>query len=230
MAYLESITSSGLWLSLIFGFLPPLFWLWFWLREDARPEPKKLIFLAFVYGIIAAILAIPFEYSVKLITGNIIALLLSWSLIEEIFKYLAARKSGLNKKAFDEPIDALVYMTTAALGFASAENILFLLKAFGTSGTIATIVTGNLRFLGATLLHVVASSILGASIAYAFFHKEKMIRNVLGGLVLSTALHFCFNFLILNSEPDDILKILIPLWVFIVVIIFLYEKIKRIKT
>jgi len=229
MAFLGNITGNGLFLSLVFGFLPPLFWLWFWLREDARPEPRSLIFLVFIYGMVAAVLSIPVEYFVKLFTENIIILLLSWSFIEEIFKYLAASKGGLLKKAFDEPIDALVYMTTAALGFASAENVLFLLKAVGTSGTIATVVTGNLRFLGATLLHVVASSILGASIAYAFFHKEKMIRNVLGGLILSTALHFSFNFLILKSEPNDILRIFIPLWVFIIAVIFLYEKIKNIK-
>jgi RsiW-degrading membrane proteinase PrsW (M82 family) len=36
------------------GVLPPLIWLWFWLKEDTRrPEPKALIGLAFLSGILA---------------------------------------------------------------------------------------------------------------------------------------------------------------------------------
>lgn len=211
------------------GFIPPIFWLWFWLREDTNPEPRKLVFRAFFYGMFGAVLSIPMEFGLKTLTENIFILLLGWALIEESAKYLAASRAALRKKAFDEPVDAIIYLITAALGFASAENVIFLLKAANSSGVTETIMTGNLRFVGAILLHVATSGLVGASIAYAFFHKEKMRRNVIGGIILSTALHFAFNLSILKSESSYILWVFVPLWILIIAIIFLFEKIKNLK-
>ena len=49
-------------LALLGGIVPALFWLWFWLREDRlRPEPKSVLFSAFVGGIIAVLMALFFE-------------------------------------------------------------------------------------------------------------------------------------------------------------------------
>ena len=90
-------------------------------------------------------------------------------------------------------------------------------------------ITGNLRFLGATLLHVVASSAVGASIAFSFFHKEKLHRNVLGGLFLAIALHTLFNFFIIKSGGVDIFRILAPLWGAIIVLMIIFEKIRGLK-
>ena len=158
-----------------------------------------------------------------------IVLLLVWAGIEETAKYTAARKIALRLPSFDEPVDALIYLITAALGFASLENILFLLKVIGYQGTLIGLVTGNLRFLGATLLHVVCSAVVGASIAFSFFHKEKLRRNILGGLFLATILHTVFNFFIIKSGGVDLFKILIPLWLAIIIIFLVFEKIKGLK-
>jgi len=89
--------------------------------------------------------------------------------------------------------------------------------------------TSNLRFIGATLLHTACSAIVGASIAFAFFHKEKMKYNVIGGIILSTLLHFTFNYFIINGGGENILKIFLPLWLGIIIIIFICEKVKRLK-
>jgi protease PrsW len=128
--------------------------------------------------------------------------------------------------SFDEPIDALIYLITAALGFAALENILFLLKVFGTQGMLVGFITGNLRFLGATLLHIATPATVGASIAFSFFHKEKLRRNVFGGLLLATILHTVFNFFIIRSGNTSLFKILVPLWLAIIIIFLVFEKIK----
>ena len=47
------------------GILPALAWLWFWLREDSdHPEPRRLIALAFLAGMVAVAVVIPLEKSV----------------------------------------------------------------------------------------------------------------------------------------------------------------------
>lgn len=213
------------------GIIPALLWLWFWLKEDNKPEPKKIILKTFIGGMIAIFFALVFEYLASFYLSGII-LILAWSFIEEVFKYLAAWRFAMTKKCFDEPVDAMIYMVTAALGFAALENIFFILKTFSANGLLSSFITGNLRFIGATLLHTATSAIVGASIAFSFFHKEIRKYNAIGGLILAGTLHFIFNYLIIKSNGGDgnIIKILIPLWWLIIIIIFIFERVKKIKT
>lgn len=219
--------------------MPALLWLWFWLREDLHPEPRRILLLTFTAGMVMAIVALFLEQGTNVLITKwfvflpkwlfSVILLFVWAAIEEIAKYIAARRAALRLSSFDEPVDALIYLITAALGFAALENILFLLKVFGGHGMLAGLITGNLRFLGATLLHVVSSAIVGASVAFSFFHKEKLMRNVLGGLLFATILHTLFNFFIINSGDTNLFKILIPLWLAVVILFFIFEKIKGLK-
>ena len=48
------------------------------------------------------------------------------ALVEEVVKFMAIRFMILNDPEFDEPVDAMIYMITASLGFAAIENILFI--------------------------------------------------------------------------------------------------------
>lgn len=224
----ENITAATFFFALGTGILPALFWLWFWLKEDPHPEPRGILVATFLSGMVVVGAALLFEYFFSLYFSGIILLLL-WAFTEEILKYFAAWKTAFSKPSFDEPIDALVYLITAALGFAALENIFFILKTFSTDGMLASFITGNLRFIGATLLHTATSVIVGASIAFSFFHKEKRKYNVLGGLLLAGVLHFIFNYFIIKSSGESVLKIFIPLWLGIIIIIFIFEKVKRIN-
>ncbi len=233
------INSSQLFLSLGLGLIPTLFWLWFWLKKDSNPEPRKTLILTFLSGILAVFPAFVFEYFIlyaekklnveKTLIGAAI-LLFFWAFIEEFLKYFAAKNAALKKPEFDEPIDALIYLITAALGFAALENIFFLFGACGAGSLPVCFITGNFRFLGATLLHTATSAVVGASIGFSFFHKEKRKRNIAGGILLATILHFIFNYFIIElNNREEILKVFIPLWVVIILIIFIFEKVKRIK-
>lgn len=237
MDFLE-INGNNLLFSLCLGVIPVLVWLWFWLREDLRPEPRFVLLLTFFMGMIAVGLAFVFENGIFIIGEKLNVektaigfsiILFFWALIEEILKYLAAKHAALKRPCFDEPIDAIIYMITSALGFAALENFFFLLNVFETNGILTGFITGNLRFLGATLLHTATSAIIGASIAFSFFHKENRRRNAIGGIIIATVLHFIFNYFIMKVEGVDILKIFIPLWIAIIAIIFIFEKVKRIK-
>ena len=52
-----------------------------------------------------------------------------WAAAEEILKYLVVRGKVLSDPEFDEPVDAILYMIIAGLGFAAAENILILFRS-----------------------------------------------------------------------------------------------------
>jgi len=232
------------------GFLPTFFWLWFWLQEDRKkPEPRRLIMKAFIVGgfFIAPAFALerffaPGNNIVELVSSayrnnipfwSLVAIsspLIIWAVIEEFIKYLAARISALKNEQCDEPIDVMIYMITAALGFSAVENFLFLLNILNIDGLPlnSLLLTGNLRFLGATLLHVVASAGLGAFLSFAFY-QSKIIKTIawIFGLITATALHVLFNFFIIVNEGDNVLKVLICIWLVAIFIIFIFEVVKR---
>jgi len=122
-------------------------------------------------------------------------------------------------------------MITAALGFAAVENFLFLFSTALSSGASSSsfIFTGNLRFLGATLLHVVTSATLGAFIGFSFYKNSNTKKGSLGlGLVAATVLHTLFNFFIIIDEGKNIFGVLVFLWIITTVIIFVFEVVKKV--
>src|SRR3989344_9332260 len=101
------------------GVFPALAWLWFWLREDARhPEPRRVIALAFLVGMVTVGFVIPIQQAVAGFLASTTLIFVAWSIVEEVMKYLAARVTVLRSRQNDEPIDSVIYMVAVALGFA----------------------------------------------------------------------------------------------------------------
>ena len=217
-----------LFLALLGGILPALLWLWFWLKEDKlQPEPRGLIIFAFVGGMITVPLVIPLEQmAVGIASGGIVIVL--WAGIEELMKYGAGLLTVLRRTAVDEPLDPIIYMITVALGFAALENTLFLLNP--NLNIFDGIITGNLRFLGATLLHTLASGVVGLAMALSFF-KGPGIKKlyIFIGIIISIVLHSLFNFFIINSNGEQILTVFAFVWIGIILLLLSFEKIKKIR-
>lgn len=217
--------------ALVVGILPALLWLWFWLKEDAaRPEPRGLILFSFVAGMASVIIAFPLEQFAYVRLGGGILLLLSWAFIEEIVKYAVTVYADLKTRFFDEPVDAPIYFITVALGFSALENVLFILAPFNNGEFIGGLITGNLRFLGATLLHVVASGSIGIALGLTFYKSKKAkLAATIVGIIIAITLHTTFNFFIIQSDKKNVLAILSILWVGVILLLYFFEKIKQIK-
>jgi len=212
------------------GIIPALIWLWFWMREDKKhPEPKRLIALAFIGGAVTVAFVIPPQFFFASIFSGGITIFL-WSAIEEVFKVIAAYITVLRNREMNEPIDAVVYMITVALGFAALENTLFLISSFSDGLYIESILTGNFRFVGAMLLHTLSSATVGIFIALAFYSRTAVKRIALGsGIVLAIILHTLFNFFIIDSGGEKTMAIFLFVWIGIIVVILLFERIKRLR-
>ncbi|OHA59921.1 MAG: hypothetical protein A2589_02690 [Candidatus Vogelbacteria bacterium RIFOXYD1_FULL_46_19] len=237
--------------ALLGGLLPALVWLWFWLREDkARPEPSGLILSVFLAGGFGVVMA----FFLQRLTNNglhnlgwdnfsllnptltrdfffsSIGFLALWAAIEEVMKLLAAYFIAFRHHSFDEPIDAMIYLIVAAIGFSAVENSLFLLNTIMSGETnLFFALTGNLRFLGATVVHIVSSSLVGGMIALSFCHPRltKVMAATIG-LCTATILHTVFNFFIITSSGQEMLQIFALLWLLAIFIIYFFEKVKNI--
>lgn len=224
--------SLTIFLSLLGGVLPALFWLWFWLQEDRlHPEPRSKILLVFLCGMVAVFFVLPLEKLVftSLFQSLSVITILLWASLEEIFKFLATYFSVLKSKEVDEPIDAIIYMITAALGFSALENSLFLSNLINLGNISDSLITGNSRFLGATLLHVASSASIGVMIALSYYKKPWLKKVFLfTGIGLSIVLHTIFNLLIIRLEKE-IFFVFAGVWVLIISLILLIEKVKKIN-
>lgn len=219
--------SPTLFIAFLGGVVPSILWLSFWLFEDRlHPEPKKFLFLTFVLGMAVVWPVFKVEQFASLYaTGT--TLLFCWALTEEGAKFIAGLLGGILWPVFDEPLDAVIYMVTAALGFAAVENTLFLMGSLG-QGALHGIITGDLRFIGATLLHTLSSATIGVALAYSYY-KPVGIRRFFAftGVILATALHTLFNFFILGSSGDATFGIFFFIWLGIIAILLSLENIKQ---
>ena len=214
------------------GLLPALAWLWFWLREDSKhPEPRNLIALAFLAGMLTVAAVIPIQkFTASYFMLGTTATFAAWAAIEEVFKFLAARITVLGRRTTDEPIDAVIYMVTVALGFASVENALFLLNPSIAGQLSTTLLTSDLRAIGATLLHIISSAAIGVMIALAWYRPLPIrIMYAISGVILAILLHAGFNFLILNTKDEYLFRTFGLVWVGVIVLLAVLEYIKRMQ-
>jgi len=161
---------------------------------------------------------------------NFIVIILSSLLIvapiEEVLKFFIVKEKIYHNKAFDEPIDGVVYAVVAALGFASLENILVIFS----EGHNAII----LRFATATLMHAITSGIVGYYLGLVKFGKNqrkysktKKRNFIIQGLVIASLLHGLYN--IIASTNTSLTLVLIAS-VIIIMYFMLSRGIKELKT
>ena len=209
-------------LYIFLGILPSIIWLLYYLKKDPHPEPRLMILKIFFWGMLSALPAIFIEkgiflelqklslsYSLTIFLNN----LLGAALVEETLKYLVVRGKVSKSDEFDEPVDAMLYMIVAGLGFAAAENIFVMLGMIPSFLIHQTLLVLALRFVGAVFLHALCSAIVGFWLAISFSrYREEKFRYVGLGLGIAISLHALFNFFIIKG---GVIGFLVPVGIII---------------
>jgi protease PrsW len=201
---------------LFFGLAPSLIWLAFFLKKDNHPEPKRMIVKIFLLGVLITLPVFLIEVGARRFiseawgANSLISIIINGfigiAFVEEFAKYLVVREKVFRHPAFDEPVDAMIYMIISALGFAALENALIVappteLVPIGTTIAQAAIIS-FFRFIGATFLHALASGIFGYFLAISFFKGAGKTRTIAAGMILATVLHGLFNVFIIKVEES----------------------------
>ncbi|MGH2453980.1 MAG: PrsW family glutamic-type intramembrane protease [bacterium] len=179
---------------------PGVFWLWYFLAKDRlRPEPRALVrrvfFLggtsAFAAGLIevgalgAAGLSVDAGMPEALVAAAVIGL------IEEGVKFSVVLVSAYRHTAFDEVLDGIVYAVTASLGFATVENLFYVL-----SGGVGV---GVARAVLSVPGHAFFGAVMGYYLGVAKFAARETLW-LLSGLGLATLAHTIYDALVFSQS------------------------------
>ena len=183
--------ATSLPLLLVLAVAPSIFLLWFFYNQNRyRHESRKLLAVTFLLGALMTFPAAELELLVKTLFpegDTLLAIflyyLLEVALFEETLKLLAVRIYAYNSKMFLEPMDGLILGVTAALGFATVENLLYVLQ-FG-------ILTAFVRAIISVPSHALYGAIIGFYLGEAKFRRKPQLA--LKGLVAAIFLHAIFD-------------------------------------
>ena len=203
---------------------------------DKDKEPKKLLALLFFMGILSCIVTVNITNLIEFFLPNFnyefviqshsyfymfIYTFIVVGLVEEFSKWLFNISIGWNNKEFDQVYDAIVYAVFISLGFATFENIIYVMLNNFNVGIIRAIISvpGH-AFFGVSMGYYLGLSKL------AHYNKNEKLskKNFYKSILVPMVLHGTFDFCLLSG---NFLLIIL----FIVFIIFLYvygiKKIKR---
>jgi RsiW-degrading membrane proteinase PrsW (M82 family) len=185
---------------LLLALAPVLAVLWFYWRQDRRPEPLGAMAIVFCAGFLACGVAYPVERWAQQFfpPGRRLFLecLLIPGLIEESVKLLVVVVGVWWRRDFDEPIDGLVYGTAAALGFTFGEDWRYYVLHGADVSRIFSIAA-----------HPWFSCLWAAALGIARFQTwRRGLPLVLAGLAASALVHGVFDWCILAAELQPTLS------------------------
>jgi len=112
-------------------------------RDQQEQEPYQYLLMAFVLGAASTYAAIKMEeywiYSWGFLPmgdwkSSFIFAFWVVAVSEEVVKFFILRFFLVTKKEFDEPLDGIVYSVMVGMGFATAENVLYVIERGGGVG------------------------------------------------------------------------------------------------
>lgn len=178
--------------------------LWIYFHDKYDREPISLVFRTFLYG---AIIVVPTLYiekfllSLNVFTGlmeNIFIAFLVAGWTEEFFKRLIVLNTVYNHREYNEKLDGIAYSIYVALGFATIENIMYVLNNYSINPFV-----GVYRGVFSVPAHTLFATTMGYYISLAKFSNDRKIKKkyLKKSLWIPVIFHGIFNFILLSKIP-----------------------------
>jgi RsiW-degrading membrane proteinase PrsW (M82 family) len=174
-------------------------------RDQYNPEPRKHLLVSFFLGVFSALPALLIQYLLLpvediLLPVNIFSILIKAFVIvafsEELCKYVMLRYYAYRQPEFDEPFDGIVYGVMVSMGFATIENIAYVMQ----SGYATAIV----RMFISVPAHACYGILMGYNVGKARFHPGHPFPYLMKGLLLAIFFHGSFDFFLFLKDSSFI--------------------------
>jgi len=172
---------------------------WIYLKDTHEKEPLYLLFLAFFGGAISTGFVIyanilwqnaGFGISDTELLPTAFYAFISVGGTEELAKLLVVLLFFYNRKAFNEPFDGIVYCVAVSMGFATAENFLYV---YGDLGPGDPRWIALLRMFSAVPAHATFAILMGFFVGHSKFGKNK-IGYLMMAFIVAAFTHGAYDF------------------------------------
>ncbi|MEQ8304147.1 MAG: PrsW family glutamic-type intramembrane protease [Cyclobacteriaceae bacterium] len=182
-----------------------------YLKDKHEKEPIGLLIKSFLFGILSIVVTLIISGGVSTFIiideGDVVQqaghAFLMVALVEEFSKFIFVRGVLYRNKNFNEPFDGIVYAVMVSMGFATFENIFYVMEGgFGT---------GLLRMFTAVPAHATFAILMGYYLGKAKFEHKKAYY-ALHALGVATLFHGAYDyFLFISYVPGIVLGALVSL-------------------
>jgi RsiW-degrading membrane proteinase PrsW (M82 family) len=177
--------------------------IYFFLKDQYNREPRRHLLISFILGICSALLAVLAEtflidyFHIEPKSSIASALIMAYpvvALAEEWSKYIMVRLYAFPKPEFDEPFDGIVYAVMVSMGFATVENIAYVMQTgYGTA---------IMRMFLSVPAHASFAIIMGYYLGKAKFAGKRRTLLLITGLFWAVFWHGTYDLFLFLQENE----------------------------
>ena len=181
--------------------------LYFFFRDEYNREPRRHLLFSFLLGVLSAVPAILIQSLLlplqeKFMPENILSIAIKAFIIvaftEEWCKYIMVRFYAYRQPEFDEPFDGIVYAVMVSMGFATIENIGYVMQH--------GLATAIVRMFLSVPAHAGFAVLMGYYMGKAKFRPEARFSFMMKGLFLAVFFHGLFDFCLFLRDNSMVQK------------------------
>lgn len=210
-----SWSDPELWKATLLSLVPGFFWLWYVESHAPARSSRSRLAIGLVGGAASVVLTLGISEALEMafpwvpglsqsVPGQLVYFVVFVGLVEELSKLASARVLIYGRKDFQEPWDGLSASTCAALGFATAENVKYMLNL--GAGVLVT------RSVLSTFGHVLMSGIWGFALGLQKQRGGRRSLLVTEGLLWAAVGHGLYDFFLMIDQATAALAVLLVLW------------------
>ncbi len=177
-------------------------------KDKYEREPLKNLLISFLLGVLSTVpaLIIQLTFEPKLLAFFQEKSILYYGLYafgvvgfgEELCKFAMLRLYAYRKKAFNEPFDGIIYSVMISMGFATLENIGYVMEG--------GVFTGLLRMFLSVPAHAAFAVLMGYHVGLAKFDPDHASVHLWKGLLLAAFFHGAFDFFLFLQESKEVIR------------------------
>lgn len=213
----SNLSLMELFLVVLSALTPVFVALWYICRKDCvQPEPPKWLLIAFLFGILSAILSFGFSVPASMLLGMeldenayssipaafVDAFALA-SIPEELAKFIMLWLLIRKNPYFDEHFDGIVYAVCIGMGFAGIENVLYLVQGLEDGSWVSI---GIARSLFSIPGHFLFAVLMGYYYSLCHFGIDRSLKVKVMIFVAPILAHGIFDGILFSMQIDESLS------------------------
>lgn len=191
---------------------------WIYLKDKYDKEPINRLVKFFLLGVFMGVIALIIEFillKLDILTGYTSTIYISFivaGMTEEGLKAFVLIPNLLKERYFNEELDGIIYSVFLSLGFATLENLLYILKEDQST----VIQVGLIRAIISVPAHMLFAITMGYYISKYKFSTDKFKKReyLILSVLIPILIHGVFDFILMIEYRWSII-------LFVVYVIFL---------